>query len=188
MQGADGEGLIEVKLRDVSQLFETLDPFPFRDRDLARDAEAYIVDSARELPRDRPLRLVIHLPRSAEGEAATASLGPSISTYFRHRADASRRELKELFTVGRRVLLVGLLILAACLVLTQVFVTFLPETAFVTFVEEGLVIVGWVALWRPLEIFLYDWWPIARERGLFDRLAAMPVGVRFDSGPAVATP
>jgi hypothetical protein len=44
-------------------------------------------------------------------------------------------------------------------------------------VDEGLIILGWVANWRPLEIFLYDWWPLARRRRLFQRLAEMPVEV-----------
>jgi hypothetical protein len=43
--------------------------------------------------------------------------------------------------------------------------------------REGMVIGGWVAMWRPLEIFLYDWWPIRAERRLFDRLAMMPVQI-----------
>ena len=36
---------------------------------------------------------------------------------------------------------------------------------------------AWVALWRPLEIFLYDWWPVLGEARLFDRLSAMPVQI-----------
>ena len=39
------------------------------------------------------------------------------------------------------------------------------------------MIAGWVALWRPLEIFLYDWWPIRAEARLQDRLAEMDVRV-----------
>jgi hypothetical protein len=34
-------------------------------------------------------------------------------------------------------------------------------------------------MWRPLEIFLYDWWPIRNEARLSDRLAAMPVRIRY---------
>jgi len=44
-------------------------------------------------------------------------------------------------------------------------------------VKESLVIAGWVALWRPLEIFLYDWWPIRAEARLLDRLSEMSVRV-----------
>ena len=45
---------------------------------------------------------------------------------------------------------------------------------------EGLLIIGWVGLWRPVEIFLYDWWPIRRRQQHFAALAAMPVDVRVD--------
>jgi hypothetical protein len=41
--------------------------------------------------------------------------------------------------------------------------------------SEGLSILGWVAMWRPVEIFLYDWWPEIGKRRLFDRLASMPI-------------
>ncbi len=51
------------------------------------------------------------------------------------------------------------------------------------FVEEGLIIVGWVALWRPLEIFLYDWWPIAQRKRLYRRLADASVSVSFYDTP-----
>jgi hypothetical protein len=47
-------------------------------------------------------------------------------------------------------------------------------------VQEGLIIVGWVANWRPIEIFLYDWWPIVRRRRLYRRLASATVEVRRD--------
>jgi len=52
--------------------------------------------------------------------------------------------------------------------------------------SESLIIGGWVALWRPMEIFLYDWWPIRAEARLLDRLAAMPVSVH--GVPAQAEP
>jgi hypothetical protein len=32
-------------------------------------------------------------------------------------------------------------------------------------------------MWRPLEIFLYEWWPIRAQGRLYERLAAMPVRV-----------
>ena len=46
---------IELRVQDVGQLFDTLDPFPFRDRDLDKEAEEYIVGWARELPSSAPV-------------------------------------------------------------------------------------------------------------------------------------
>jgi len=47
-----------------------------------------------------------------------------------------------------------------------------------------VMIGGWVAMWRPIEVFLYDWWPIRAEARLYQRLATMPV--RIEQTPDVA--
>jgi hypothetical protein len=59
-----GTWLIEMKLRDVRQMFDHLDPAPFRERDLDRAAEAYVEDAIREIGLHRPIRLVVHLPEA----------------------------------------------------------------------------------------------------------------------------
>jgi hypothetical protein len=51
---------IELKVTDLQQLFNTIDPSPFHERDLDADAEEFIVASAEERPKDAKLRLVIH--------------------------------------------------------------------------------------------------------------------------------
>jgi hypothetical protein len=48
------------------------------------------------------------------------------------------------------------------------------------------VIGAWVALWRPIEIFLYDWWPVRSEARLFDRLSQIDVSTVHVSGGGVA--
>jgi hypothetical protein len=35
-------------------------------------------------------------------------------------------------------------------------------------------------MWKPLEILLYDWWPILSERRLFDRLSRAQVRIVDD--------
>jgi hypothetical protein len=34
-------------------------------------------------------------------------------------------------------------------------------------------------MWKPMEIFLYDWWPIRAEATLADRLSVMPVRISY---------
>lgn len=52
----NAHNLIEIRVNGIAQLFHTLDPYPFRDKDLDREAEEYIVGWARELPRNRPFK------------------------------------------------------------------------------------------------------------------------------------
>ena len=77
---------IEIRVDDVAQLFNTLDPFPFREKDLDREAEEYIVSWARELPRDTPLRTIVHHQDSADQSAAARELDQALSRYFAYRA------------------------------------------------------------------------------------------------------
>lgn len=50
--------------------------------------------------------------------------------------------------------------------------------AFEGLARESLTIAGWVAMWRPMEIYLYDWWPLRRRGKLFEKLSRIQVEVR----------
>lgn len=171
---------IELRLSSVAQLYHTLDPCPFRQGDLDATAEAYIVDWASELPRDAPLALRVHLPRAEQASEAAAGIPDSIRDYFTGRAEGERRALRQLFRFGRIALALGLLVLAACLG-AAVLVARLPlHGPLERLLPESFVIVGWVALWRPAEVFLYDWIPHRRRMRLYERLAAAEVRVIAD--------
>ena len=170
--------VIEVRIREVAQLFNSLDPSPFLERDLDKDAEAHIVDWARELPAHRPIDIVIHLPQNELERARERGLEMALRHYFGGRAGVTDRDLRELFRNGRRYLAIGVTVLAFCLIGSQLARNALGTSAVARVVEESLIIVGWVANWKPIEIFLYDWWPIARRRDLYQRLAAAEVEIR----------
>jgi hypothetical protein len=172
---------IEIRLETIEQLFHSLDPFPFHKKDLDRDAEEFIVGWARELPARQPIRIVIYLP-AAEAEKPEAKIIPgAVTGYFSSRSVASGRDLKDLFRIGRRALMVGLTVLAICVLLAQAAASNLPARPFGQLIEESLIILGWVANWKPIEVFLYDWWPIVRQRNLYRRLAAAGIEVQSQS-------
>ena len=170
---------IEVRVGELRQLFNAIDPSPFRDRDLDPRAEEFIVEWARDLPRDARLALFVHLERSAGQTDEAATLGESIHQYFKQRAVGSRRRLRELFRRGRISLVIALVFLGASIAVGDAVASALRDTHFAEIIREGFLIGGWVAMWRPLEVFLYDWWPIRAEAHLFDRLSTMPVRIEY---------
>jgi hypothetical protein len=163
---------LEMRLGEAKQLFLAIDAAPFRERDLDPRAEEFIVGWAQEQRRDAPLGLVIRLERRSPAGDDALLLPQAIGEYFRDRAAAARRRLRELLRTGRISLVIGLAFNALALVLADVF-----SGQQYGIVRESLVIGGWVAMWRPIEVFLYDWWPIRAEARLHDRLARMPVQV-----------
>ena len=170
-------GVIEVHVRELSQLFNSMDPSPFLDKDLDVDAEEFITSWARELPRDKPLALLVHLDQPVVQPREGPSLRDAVHSYFTHRAQMSRQRLRELLRLGRTSLVIGAFFLVACLLVGDWVTHLFPGRRAAEIVRESLTIGGWVAMWRPLEIFLYSWWPILRERRMHDRLSRMPVRI-----------
>jgi hypothetical protein len=180
---------IEVRIAEISQLFQSLDPFPFRDKDLDKEAEEFIVSWARELPADQPLKIIVHLPEAQASTPEARELGAALTRYFGYRARVISLDLKELFRVGRRALVIGVTVLSFSVIAGQTIAASVSPHPIGRVVEESLLIFGWVANWRPIEIFLYDWWPIVRRRNLYRRLATAPVELKpYGNEPSGTSP
>jgi hypothetical protein len=170
--------LVEIKLNEIRQLFNSFDPAPFLEKDLDSDAEKYIVDSVQELHLDTPITLVLHLPHSACTDEAASSVPAAIHNYFSYRAEITSKELRFTLQQGRIALGTGLLFLVLCIVAQQMISSMEKPGLMWAIVEEGFLISGWVAMWRPIQVFLYDWWPILRRRRIYEKLARLPVALR----------
>jgi|LNFM01.1.fsa_nt_gb hypothetical protein len=172
------EAVVELRLTALAQLFNSLDPSPFHERDLDDDAEAYIVGWARELPRNSRFRIVLHLPEPEARTARDRDAAASLIHYFAERAAVLDRDLRELFRIGRRNLGISVPLLVLCLIASQLVRAYFGGGALASVAQESLVIVGWVANWKPIETFLYDWWPLAQRRDLYRRLSVAEVEIR----------
>eukprot|EP01034_Spumella_vulgaris_P000858 gene858-1136_t len=94
--------------------------------------------------------------------------------HFTYRAQATKSDLKDLLRQGRLSLLIGCAFVALCILLADLLRT-QGTTPLHSVLREGLTIIGWVALWRPTQIFLYDWWPVWRRMQVLKNLARMRV-------------
>jgi len=169
------EGLIELRIEETAHLFDPLDPFPIPSRDLSKTAEAFIVEWARELPKDAPIRILVHIPDEELKKTDIAGLKTAFATHFSQRARSVTGDLHEMFRVGRRSLVIGLAVLVVCVLGAQTALVLMNSSTPARILSEGLIILGWVANWRPIEIFLYDWWALARRRKLYQRLSQSTV-------------
>jgi hypothetical protein len=94
----------------------------------------------------------------------------AIHKHFFNRRQKSSKELKHMLNLGWRSLLIAFLFLTVMYVVTQTVNNVLPENGFIITIRESLIILGWVAFWRPAELLLYEWRPFKRNVNLFDRL------------------
>jgi hypothetical protein len=171
---------IELRIKEVGQLFQSLDPLPFRERDLDQAVEEYVVGWASEMSPKQAIEICVHLPSTQAKSDAAEHIDAAITNYFRYRAEVIGWEMKELFRRGRVSLATGLGVLAVCVMAGRLVGDHFGTGYVARFFGEGIIILGWVANWRPIEIFLYDWWPIRRRRQLYCRLAHASVRLVYD--------
>lgn len=177
-QSSSGSVRIDVHVGNIRQLFNSMDPSPFRERDLDPKAEEFIFNAARELPRRRPLGLTVSLTQSSVIPGELEAVPQAIRDYFLQRARLSRFALRRMLRTGGWSLLIGLAFIAAANLVGDVLSRQMGETTgYGHLLHESFVIGSWVALWRPLELLLYDWWPLLADARLYDRLGLMPVEV-----------
>lgn len=166
---------VELRLDRISRLYNSLDPSPFQEKELDAAADDYIVGSAEDLA-NRPMRLVILLPESELARPEAAHIAASIRNHFKLRRDSKRRQLRTMWRRGRTSLVIGVVFLVVCLVARHLLAG--SASAIAQIFSEGLLIVGWVAMWGPLDIFLYGWWPIYARHKLLERLSGLDVELR----------
>ena len=144
---------IELRVETIAQLFHTLDPFPFRERDLDREAEEYIVSWARELAVDQPINILVHIPDSEAQTKPAARAWRSFHQIFRLPRRSSPARPQRAFS--RWPLARGRRYYSAHMPRFGAYGKRLSGSVSLPAPGGRILILGSVANWRPLEIFLY---------------------------------
>jgi hypothetical protein len=167
---------IDMVVKDARQLFDMRDPSPYRERDLDDDAVEYLLGAAREIGQRTHLRVAIRVEGEADPVLTPEVIVAAVRTHLEYERERQRRQVREVLAQGRRSLAIGVGALAVLLSAAEL-TTLLPGSHLLEIVHEGLVISGWVAMWRPLELLLYDWWPHVEQRRVIDAVLAADIGV-----------
>jgi hypothetical protein len=181
-----GKIVIELKLNSLMQLFDSFDPAPFHEKELDPDAEEYIYNAVDEFPLKKPIELMIYLPPSEVSKENDINLKKAIRNHFSYKKLLTDIDLRRLLQRGRRNLIIALFFLFLCLLTIRLLSTF-EESLLNTLFSEGLLIIGWVAMWEPVYIFLYGWWPIVHKRNIYQKIVDMDVYIGTGTIETVST-
>lgn len=176
-----GVTLVEVRVKDPMQLFDARDPAPFRARDLDEDFEEYIISSVKELHRSTPFKIEILVGKPEASDLSSAVIVESISSYFSYREERKAQELKSFLRRSQLYFAIGAAILVLCIGIAQWMHGLAPSPAIAIF-REGVVIFGWVSLWKPIELILFDWIPLYESLRLLRRIRNCEINVSYGHG------
>jgi hypothetical protein len=169
---------LDIHVDTSERLFNSIDPAPFRDRDLDPAVITYVVEWAEDQPGDAVLQLCVQLDRAAPSHDDAAVIRAGFAENFRQLGASKRRELRRLFRDGRISLMIGLGFVAIAILIGESISQVTDNAGYARIIADSAVIGAWVALWHPINIFLFDWWPIRRRAVLYDRIAGAEVAVR----------
>jgi hypothetical protein len=128
----------------------------------------------------------LHLSETAEASIPAAVFRDAIHSYFAHEVVLTRSKRRQTFRQGRAALLIGALFLGLCTTLAQ-WTSHLSLGILARPLSEGLTILGWVAMWRPADILLYDWWPLSDALAVYEKLSEFQVDVVYNV-PSASVP
>jgi hypothetical protein len=173
---------VNIHVRELAQMLNSLDPSPFWDRDLDRAAAEFIEDEFRDKKSARVWHLHVHV---VEGDTSPTGLQTAVENYYGRLANSTRIALREHLWMGQLALFGGLAIFLLSMGARGILSGLLGHLP--TILDEGLIILAWLALWRPAEALIYGWVPFYRKRRLFERLAGVQVFVRVAAPGTMGT-
>jgi hypothetical protein len=178
-----GEGILELRLRAVAQLFDSTDHAPFRERALDRYLVEDLMDSARDVRRANRLRIVIRLAE----ECVPAQIEGPMRAHFAYELGRIRRRRGEEIRIGWIALAIAVVAVIAVTGIAELVAAWITGTLGAG-LREALVISGWVLMWRPIELLVYDGIGSYRDRRVLERLASAAIEIHPGDPTAEPSP
>ncbi|PKL57680.1 MAG: hypothetical protein CVV34_06260 [Methanomicrobiales archaeon HGW-Methanomicrobiales-5] len=173
-----GQVLVEIKVSSPVQLFNTFDPAPFYERELNPDAVQYIVDAVRDFSLKTPIRLIVYLPADIAGTLDAQKIPEAISNHFRYLVMVQERKFRQKWIYGKFTILVGISFLIIAMSAGRIITASFQDSTFAQLIATTLDVAGWVAMWEPITVHLYQLWPIVKHKKIFEKISRMEIEVR----------
>ncbi len=175
----DGKSVIEIKVLTLDDLFDEHDPSPYRVRDLDNSIMEYITSCVLEITPDFVGKLRIHSEDFFDLDKQDVFV-KSIKDFFYLKAHMEEVKLKQVFKRGLVSLFIGLTFLLVAIIASFYVQSKSPEF-WTSFLKEGLHLLGWVSMWKPINLFLYDWWEPFQDLKIYKKLSHVKIELVFSS-------
>ncbi len=175
----NGKRLIELSLKSPLQLFDIRDPSPFREKDLDSGFVEYITSAAKELKASKNLKLLIYIEEPEKESLGEFSIATAIQDFFSYHQELMKTELSDYLKRAQVFFLLGLLVLFTSLSIAYS-ISYNPLNPGLNIIREGIIIIGWVSMWKPMELILFDWLPLYEKMNFYKKLSKMEVETKFN--------
>lgn len=167
------DGVLEVGIKTVEQIFDNRDPAPFRERTL----DPHFVEYLREGTGDRVAAGKINILVWLGTPCAPGEVEDAVHAHFDLALQRTHRRRHEQVKVGWIALVVAAIAVVALTALGEVVANAVAGSLGAG-LQEAISVSAWVLMWRPIETLIYDGIPWRRERRLLQALRNAHIEVR----------
>lgn len=166
-----------IRVSTPDELFDEYSAAPLENRPLTDEVRSRILSAWIDTRHDRPSHLSVELPADQREEHLASRIEEAIRYDFVETTNAARR--LHVFTRSeRREAFVAFMFLVACVLGATLVDQVTQDDAFFTSLSQGLVVLGWVAMWQPAQqVFTAISRRLSYER--YRELSEVPIEVRF---------
>jgi hypothetical protein len=179
------EAVFEMEVEDLKELVVAPDQDPYSDRPMEYLGQSGMM---RMMHLFRPThfrqkgsyRLILRMPSEKASQETVSQAKALIRKYATRMIEDNENRIIQIKRKGRRLLPYAIIILLMCMALGILFglEEFVDQSKVLALaISEGFYIVGWIALWRPMDVLLFDPMEVRMENRLLRALMDMHIDV-----------
>lgn len=165
---------IEVSLDSYDDVYDEWDPSPFKKRDIEAEFNDFIFNSSEDIPLSFNINIVLYLPLSKKDASKEKNLLAAYLNYYEYELEKQRRKMHTLNSTTISFFILSLFFLS----LGTFFFTE-EQNVFLSIMQEGIFIGGWVFLWQVFTNMFIDRRELLTEYKLYQRLYTAKINFMY---------
>lgn len=160
-----------------TDIFNELDPAPFRRRDLNHDLRIFLEESSADIPLKNDIILQFNLSNETQDQKKEERIISGLKTYFNLIEHQLAGEINKSYQKGATYVIIAFLLLLVAYSLRSIT---LGDAVFTTLVE-GINIGGWVFLWEAISTFAFKKRDVRNRKRHYARFGKAQIHFKYAS-------
>lgn len=144
--------VLEISLDSYAEIFNDFDPSPYRKKDLNPELVDYLDDCSADIPLKYPLILQFNVPKNHVDSDEEKRVKDGLKAYYAFGTFGAHNEYKKLIYQS----ILNVIIATILLSISILFEFFHPGEFFLSVIQAGITVGGWVFLWQAITMVVFE--------------------------------
>ena len=167
--------IVNIKITSLEQFYNPFNGDYSRNKIINSDLQSYLKQSFGKYSNDELDYVTIILQINNELEPKKSQIRRDLKEHFKRKTFLLQKRFDYYNKLRRNQLIVGMVIIVACLSLNQFIDLHIGKTSVTSTLNTIIVVIGWVALWMPIGYFIYDRKDLLNHIESMEKISNLPI-------------